>query len=34
MPYDVVLAFTLLLVAGGVAFVMTPPRSRKPPLAK
>jgi hypothetical protein len=28
MPYIAVLAFTLLLVAGSVVFVMTPPRRR------
>ena len=33
MPYVVVLAITLLLVAGSVVFVMTP-RRRKPPFAK
>ena len=33
MPYIVVLAITLLLVAGSVLFVMTPPH-RKPPVAK
>jgi len=34
MPYIAVLVFTLLLVAGSVVFVMTPPRRRKPPVAK
>jgi hypothetical protein len=34
MPYIAVLAITLLLVAGSVLFVMTPPRRRKQPLVK
>jgi hypothetical protein len=34
MPYIIVLAITLLLVAGSVVFVMTPPRRRKSPMVK
>lgn len=34
MPYIIVLAITLLLAAGSVAFVMAPPRRRKSPLVK
>lgn len=34
MPYIVVLAVTLLLVAGSVLFVRTPARQRKPPVTR
>jgi hypothetical protein len=34
MPYIVVLAITLILIAGSVVFVRTPPRRDKPPSAK
>ena len=34
MPYLTVLAVTLLLVAGSIVFVRTPPRRRKSPGAK